>query len=161
MDRDERGVDAPVRRDAQRVDEPSRIVVEVGRHDDEAVQTVQPRADIAVVVVGRLGRFEGVEPFDRNFVRLRQASRRRMCVAARVRARRLAAGRAQCLHRMLQLVQRRTQHVHEHEQDRDQVAVARSHGVAGIRGGEGRESSARRKGGGGGEELGCGVRWGV
>jgi hypothetical protein len=30
---------------------------------------------------------------------------------------------------MLHLVQRRTEHVHEHEQDRGQVAEARGHGA--------------------------------
>lgn len=54
MDSDERRVDAPLRRDAQRVDEPGGRSVEVRRRRDETMQPVQPRTDVAVVVVRRL-----------------------------------------------------------------------------------------------------------
>lgn len=154
MDRDEGGVDAPVRRDDHITHKPLRRRVEPNLRTDVAVRSMQARTELTVVIVLRLRRPKPIEPFSQVCVQLRKGRRHGMRLAERVRACRLAAGRAHCLHRMLQLVQRWTQNVHEHEQDRDQVAVARSHGVAGIRGAEARESSARRKGQGGGEQLG-------
>ena len=90
---------------------------------------MQLRTDIAVVVVPVVPPLMRIEPSDRNFVR--GAFVRSTRVATRVRAResRRAVRGPQCLQRMLHLVQRRTEHVHEHEQDRGQVAEARGHGA--------------------------------